>query len=156
MLWNLRDLLTWRFLLASPPRSVFTLLITTSFLLCVDQSLSPASSGGTRESLERGWMHVPSSASFFCDSTTVQFGFHFQVVTFCSFAALSPLLANSLSSIRFFKCYEFLTGREGGSTATTLLSVCKLNNRCSVTSDGWTWKEMTWLVPSCDGHLLFT
>ena len=43
-------------------------------------------------------------------------------------------------------CRRFITGKQGGGTNAQGLSVCELNNRCTVIRPWKTWKDVTWWV----------
>ena len=71
--------------------------------------------------------------------------FTYSIITFCFFAELQSLLANSLFalSISVKRCVGLPPGDEKAKQLHALLSVCELNNRSEVTHSQQTLKELT-------------
>lgn len=77
------------------------------------------------------------------------------ITTFSLYAVPSSLLANSLFQLSILgKCLCLLLGHREAKWLYALLYVCERNNRCAVTHDRHTLREVTWWVTDGGMHLI--
>lgn len=90
---------------------------------------------------------------FFYDSICVEFEFHIQHYHFYFIAAFLFFLGSS----PLWSSHGFITGTQGGSTATCFAAcVCDLSNKCARTSHQQVLREVMLLVSNLDKSLSFT
>ena len=108
----------------------------------------------TKPSYRKSTCPIFTTCHYFQIFYNIQF-FRSSIITFHFFDELPSLLVNSLLWLSsFVKCHMNLSLENKEVTHLyTLLSVQKINNRCTVTNLQQTLREVMWLVTNYDGHL---